>query len=215
MHRINYGRDDSHNPLLSELVVDHIQEESILWLLLYVGKIRDAHTWQDMMIEAVRLLPYSGVTSFDTWMDALFKFMDLTKEKTAVAQSMLNRIFQAQDKQPFPLSFSRWAVDNGANINHPAQHAVVQAAIDNELLYAERGDAFHKDGNPPLLPLIDDIAYFLHDSGFFFKGVDQGYILQTAEDPDVADSVLARLRSRLHNPQLLGVSKILENTEYD
>ena len=121
--------------------------------------------------------------------------MGLTKEKTAVAQSMLNRIFQTQDKHPFPLNFSKWAVAKGADINQPSHHAVVRAVIDTELLDVERGDAPHKDSKTHL-PDINSIVNFLHSSGFFFKGVDQEYILQTAEDPDVAASVLAVLRSR-------------------
>lgn len=188
-----YDARGSRSSWLSDAATDYIiHKESIVWLLLYVGKIRDAHTWQDMMIEVVRTLPYEGTVAFAPWMDALFKSMEL-KEKTAVAQSMLNRIFQAQDKHPFPLSFSMWAISNGADINQPAQHAVMRAIIDNELLNAERGGAPYKDGEL-FLPSLNSIAHFLHRSGFHFEGVDQEYILQTTEEPDVAAHVFALLK---------------------
>lgn len=190
-----YDARGSRNSWLSDAATDYIiHKESIVWLLLYIGKIRDAHTWQDMMTEVVRTLPYEGTVAFNPWVDALFESMDLTKEKTAEAQSMLNRIFQTQDKHPFPLSFSMWAVDNGADINQPDQHAVMHAIIDNELLGTERGDAPYKDGELRLLPSLNNIDHFLRKSGFYFEGIDQEYILQTTEESDVAAQVFARLK---------------------
>lgn len=165
---------------LYEVVKDYWDKENFVWLMLYIGKIYGANTLTETLIEVVRFTPYLGRYEYNEVMDNLIERLGLAEQKEALAQTMLNRVFQCEEKHPFPLSFARWAVSNGANINQPDQHAIVRAIINNEM-------SDYRSPSP------NDIIFFLQNNGFHFDGIDQQHILLETEASDAANYVLGRI----------------------
>lgn len=183
-----YVDSDNEDFLLHSAIREYLDKKSFIWLFLYIGKVRGANTTTDTLLEVVRLLPYGVFFTYSDWMDGLIVSTGLAEKKEVVAQEILNRLFQSEEKHPFPLSFAHWAVANGADINQPDQHAVMRAIINNEVMYVEP----HRD-NKLLIPSLNNIFLFLQKNGFNFETIDQQHIPQETEVHDVATHVLETL----------------------
>ena len=180
-----YAASDNVDFLLHSAIRDYLDKKSFVWLFLYIGKVRGVDTTTDKLMELVRLIPYEGLYIYNEGMDRLIATMGLAEQKAVVAQEMLSRLFQSKEKHPFPLSFARWAVASGADINQLDRHAVVRTIINNAVIDIEHGGKPYRD-NKLLIPSRNDIFLFLQRSGFHFDAINQQHVQQEAEARGVA-----------------------------
>ena len=205
--------DDSADLLLQNVAADYyktavdLDVQNLIWLPLYISKVRGMSSKVDMLVEFIRLFPRTpilhgltrkGVRLYYDRMDILIENMaSTTEEKTTIAQSTLDQIFNSEataEKYPFLLSLVNWAVDSGADLRQLDPYAVLRVIIDNEVLRLDPTNTVN-------LPSITDIENQLLQEEGFLQGIDQQRVLQEAEARGgvkykaAAEKVMKRLKS--------------------
>lgn len=183
-----YDTSDDTDFLLHEAVKDYWDKKSFVWLLLYVEKVRGKITLMDM-VEVIRFTPYLGSLEYNEKMDEMLVNLGLAEQKEELAQVLLKQIFDSEEIHPFPLSFARWAVSNGADINDYSPHAVVRAIINNAEIWRNRGD-YHQHIRPPV---TNDIIFFLRRNDFPFDEIDKDKILKRVGESEASTYVLENI----------------------
>ena len=188
---LTYDAEGGKDFLLYETVKDYWDKKSFAWLVFYIGKVCGASTLTDMLVETIHFTPNLGYHDYNEKMDGVFEILGLAEQKEELAQVLLNRLFHSKEIHPFPLSFARWAVSNGANINHPDQNTVARAIINNEEINIHKEDYRHiRTYN------INDIIFFLEKNHFNFDAVDDYEVMRITEASDAAITTVLGDRAR-------------------